>query len=77
MFFHRQGEPLHTLTLCDMFLKLRDIEATVPPGDLVKVDSVLDANVMKRNERFIANTVTDRRMVSKVVIKDRGDVVAV
>src|SRR3990167_8472024 len=74
MLFHVRPQPLHSFAASDAPLEFLKLETAVPPGDLLEVNRILEADVVERNKRFFGNPVANRRMIRQVVVKDGRDV---
>ena len=74
MFLHCRPKSIHAFAACHAAFKLFEFETAVSPGDLPKIDRVLDADVMEWNKRFLCDPVADCRVMGKVVIEDTGNV---
>ena len=77
MRLHRGPQTLHALTANDSLFEFCWIKSAVSPRDLAEVHSVLDADVVKWNERLFSYSVPNGGVICQVVVKDGGNIDAV
>jgi hypothetical protein len=74
MFLHRGPETVHALAASHSPFKFIEFKAAISPRDLPKIHRILDADIVERDERFLCDSVTNRRVMRKVIIEDGRDV---